>query len=72
MDNDARSDRPAGTSPGSDEDLVDAYQAAHMMGVDASRVSVMVDQGILTVAAEVDGAPRFRRVEVEAVRLAGA
>ena len=72
MEPDTQSDTPAGTPPGVDTDLVDTYQAALMIGIDVSRVAVMIDQGILTVAAEIGGSPRFRRAEVEAVRLAGA
>jgi hypothetical protein len=69
---DARPARTAGTPSAVDADLVDTYETALMLKVDVTRVSVMIDQNLLTVAAEIAGSPRFRRAEVEAVRLAGA
>lgn len=72
MDDAARSDRPAGVPRDVDADLVDEGEAAAIVGVDRSRIAVMVDQGLLTVASEPGGARRFRRAEAEAVRLAGA
>ena len=70
MDETTPTDPPAGTAP--DADLVDADEAASVLGVDRSRIDVMVEEGMLTVASEASGAPLFRRAEVEAVRLAGA
>lgn len=58
-------------SPNADADLVDADEAAALIGVDRSRVDVMVEEGMLTVARELGGAPMFRRAEAEAVRLTG-
>ena len=68
----ARSDRPAGVPPEADADLVDEDEAAAIVGVDRSRIAVMVEEGLLTPASDAGGAPLFRRAEVEAVRLAGA
>jgi hypothetical protein len=49
-----------------EDDLVDADEAAATLQVEPDRVAVMVDQGLLT---PVDG--RFRRSEVEALRMQG-
>jgi len=70
VDDTARSDRPSGVPP--DPDLIDEDEAAAVIGVDRTRVAVMVDDGLLSVASEVGGARLFRRAEAEAVRLAGA
>jgi hypothetical protein len=53
-----------------DADLLDRDEAAAVIGVEPSRIDVMVEEGMLTVASG-GGAPLFRRAEVEAVRLAG-
>ncbi|HEU5152561.1 MAG TPA: hypothetical protein VFU19_18880 [Iamia sp.] len=53
-------------------DLLDADAAAAVLGVDRSRIDVLVADGLLTVASEAAGQPLFQRAEVEAVRLAGA
>lgn len=60
-------------TPASDRnDLLDVDEAAAVLGVEASRIEVMVAEGLLTVAAETDGGPLFDHAAVEAVRLAGA
>jgi predicted site-specific integrase-resolvase len=53
------------------DDLVTVAEAAEIIGVVRDRIEVMVRQGLLAVASEVDGEPRFVRAEVEAVREAG-
>ncbi len=59
-------------TPRPEDDLIDADEAAAVLGVDRSRIDVLVADELLTVSTEVGGTPRFRRAEVEAVRLAGA
>ena len=51
-----------------EDDLLDATQAAEVLQVPADRIEVMVDEGLLTPEGD-DG--RFRRSEVEALRLQG-
>ncbi|WP_208027196.1 hypothetical protein [Rhabdothermincola sediminis] len=53
------------------DELIDLREAATILEVTPDRVDVMVDQGMLEPVASRRG-PRFRRTEVEAVRLAGA
>lgn len=58
-------------TPHAEADLVDADEAAVLIGVDRSRIDVMVTDGLLTVAGRAAGAPLFQRAEAEAVRLTG-
>lgn len=56
------------------EELVDLSQAARVLEVDESRIPVMVEGGMLEPVGGDGGsgaAMRFRRAEVEAVRLQG-
>jgi len=51
-----------------EDDLLDATQAAEVLQVPADRIEVMVDEGLLTPEGDHG---RFRRSEVEALRLQG-
>ena len=50
-------------------DLLGVEQAAHELTMAVEQVHTLVDQGLLTTVE--DDPPRFRREDVEAVRLMG-
>lgn len=55
---------------GGDDDLLDVQEASDRLGVQVEQIQAMVDQGLLVPVAG-GAAPRFRGVDVEAVRLLG-
>lgn len=57
--------------PIAEDELIDLREAAMILEVTPDRVDVMVDQGMLEPVTS-GREPRFRRTEVEAVRLIGA
>ena len=53
-----------------DEDLLEAAEAARLLEIDEGRIQVMAEEGLLH-PLDTDGASRFRRSEVMAVRQLG-
>ncbi|HEX2574801.1 MAG TPA: MerR family transcriptional regulator [Aquihabitans sp.] len=52
-------------------ELIDDAEAATILEVTPDRIQVMVDEDLLTPAGGEQAGRRFRRAEVEALRLAG-
>ena len=53
-----------------ESDLLSSKDAAELLGVEEGRISVMIDEGMITPVDGPDG-QRFTRAELEATRLMG-
>ena len=60
-----------GAAMGTDErDLLNSKDAAELLGVEEGRISVMIEEGMITPVDGPDG-QQFARAELEATRLMG-
>lgn len=58
-------------STGSSDDVINATEAADILGIGEEQLSAMVEEGMLEATRTGDGERGFVRANVEAVRLQG-